>query len=102
MGCSGHCCLDNALKINLNLYIHSDIEECVENQTICGPDAKCSNTEGSYYCTCHSGFVASNKQEKFNASQGVQCEGAESSGQQFNPTVPTLLPLILWILMFYQ
>ncbi|XP_060798509.1 adhesion G protein-coupled receptor E1-like isoform X2 [Neoarius graeffei] len=52
----------------------NDINECRENKTICGSNADCSNIAGSYYCTCHSGFVASNGQEQFNASQSVTCK----------------------------
>ncbi|XP_060798506.1 adhesion G protein-coupled receptor E1 isoform X2 [Neoarius graeffei] len=51
-----------------------DNDECRENKTICGSNADCSNIAGSYYCTCHSGFVASNGQEQFNASQSVTCK----------------------------
>ncbi|KAF5908795.1 CD97 antigen isoform X1, partial [Clarias magur] len=50
-----------------------DINECKESKSICGSNAECSNTPGSYYCTCDPGFVASNRQEQFNASQSVTC-----------------------------
>ncbi|KAM9494358.1 adhesion G protein-coupled receptor E5 isoform 2-T2 [Clarias gariepinus] len=51
----------------------NDINECEENKTICGSNAICNNTIGSYYCTCNTGFVASHLQGKFNASQDVKC-----------------------------
>ncbi|XP_053084428.1 adhesion G protein-coupled receptor E1 isoform X2 [Pangasianodon hypophthalmus] len=50
-----------------------DINECLDNNTICGPNANCKNTPGSYDCTCNLGFVASNREKKFNASQKVTC-----------------------------
>ncbi|KAI5091018.1 epsin-3 isoform X2 [Silurus meridionalis] len=53
-----------------------DINECTENKTICGPNAECNNTVGSYFCVCAEGFVASNKQERFNGSQNVTCNPA--------------------------
>ncbi|KAI5620922.1 adhesion G protein-coupled receptor E2-like isoform X3, partial [Silurus asotus] len=50
-----------------------DINECSENKTICGPNALCTNTVGSYFCVCAEGFVASNKQKRFTGSQNVTC-----------------------------
>ncbi|XP_053348723.1 adhesion G protein-coupled receptor E2-like isoform X2 [Clarias gariepinus] len=52
-----------------------DINECTTNKVICGSDATCHNAPGSYYCTCVSGFVASNGQQQFTASQNVTCNG---------------------------
>ncbi|KAF4073668.1 hypothetical protein AMELA_G00246060 [Ameiurus melas] len=52
-----------------------DINECRELNNICGPNAQCRNSIGSYYCTCVPGFVASNGQERFNARQDVTCKG---------------------------
>ena len=33
---------------------HSDIDECVEGTDRC--DHNCTNTDGSYYCTCMDGY----------------------------------------------
>uniref|UniRef100_A0A8C1YCU0 Si:ch211-241f5.3 n=1 Tax=Cyprinus carpio TaxID=7962 RepID=A0A8C1YCU0_CYPCA len=33
-----------------------DENECEQEPTICGKNAKCFNTDGSYYCRCHDGF----------------------------------------------
>ncbi|KAF7654926.1 hypothetical protein LDENG_00063280 [Lucifuga dentata] len=34
-----------------------DFDECKEDQEqVCGPNAKCFNTVGSFYCQCHFGF----------------------------------------------
>ncbi|XP_053531034.1 adhesion G protein-coupled receptor E1 [Ictalurus punctatus] len=85
-----------------------DINECRELNNICGPNTECSNSAGSFYCTCLPDFMASNGQERFNASQSVTCKdtrsGSKSSAglQHFNPTLPTFLPVILWMLMIYQ
>lgn len=71
-------CFNSALKINLNFCTCSvllDINECTENQSICGLNAVCYNNIGSYHCMCAPGFVASNGQEHFNASQKVTCNG---------------------------
>ncbi|KAL6460545.1 hypothetical protein MHYP_G00305110 [Metynnis hypsauchen] len=51
-----------------------DINECLNITEICGPNSKCNNTPGSYFCSCKDGFVSSNGEKKFNASQGVTCD----------------------------
>ncbi len=38
------------------LHIFTDVDECVEDATICGPNANCTNSIGSYSCTCFAGF----------------------------------------------
>ncbi|KAM6957184.1 adhesion G protein-coupled receptor E5-like [Aplochiton taeniatus] len=47
----------------LTAYIglqHGDIEECITIDTICGPDANCTNTIGDYYCICNEGYRVDN------------------------------------------
>ncbi|KAF4073669.1 hypothetical protein AMELA_G00246080 [Ameiurus melas] len=61
-----------------------DINECLELNNICGPNAQCRNSIGSYNCTCLPGFVASNGQERFNASQNVTCKDIDEC---FNPSI---------------
>ncbi|XP_063787775.1 adhesion G protein-coupled receptor E1-like isoform X2 [Pseudophryne corroboree] len=34
----------------------TDIDECRESSSICGPNSDCTNTFGSYVCTCRSGY----------------------------------------------
>uniref|UniRef100_A0A3Q3W421 Adhesion G protein-coupled receptor E8 n=1 Tax=Mola mola TaxID=94237 RepID=A0A3Q3W421_MOLML len=38
----------------------SDIDECVEEPTVCGPNSNCTNLIGSYNCTCVSGYRLNN------------------------------------------
>uniref|UniRef100_A0A672F604 Adhesion G protein-coupled receptor E8 n=1 Tax=Salarias fasciatus TaxID=181472 RepID=A0A672F604_SALFA len=33
-----------------------DVDECAEDATICGPNANCTNSVGSYVCSCHPGY----------------------------------------------
>ncbi|KAK1785560.1 hypothetical protein P4O66_018920, partial [Electrophorus voltai] len=50
-----------------------DIDECSEVKDLCGPNSKCNNFPGSYFCTCKPGFKPSNDKKIFNATQGVKC-----------------------------
>jgi len=34
-----------------------DIDECATNNGGCSSEASCSNTEGSFTCTCQSGYT---------------------------------------------
>ncbi|XP_018610111.2 CD97 antigen-like [Scleropages formosus] len=48
-----------------------DMDECTISQGICGNNAKCYNTNGSYYCQCEHGYRA--KSFNFTSSTG-QCK----------------------------
>lgn len=51
-----------------------DEDECAE-ELICGENANCFNTVGSYYCNCHTGFKPEGLKPAFNFTQenGVEC-----------------------------
>uniref|UniRef100_I3MNI9 Adhesion G protein-coupled receptor E1 n=1 Tax=Ictidomys tridecemlineatus TaxID=43179 RepID=I3MNI9_ICTTR len=49
-----------------------DVNECADTTT-CPAYATCTNTVGSYYCTCKQGFLSSNGQKQFRGP-GVECE----------------------------
>ena len=38
-----------------------DIDECGASTPVCDINASCSNTPGSYICTCKSGYVGDGK-----------------------------------------
>jgi hypothetical protein len=46
-------------------HIISDINECDENKHDCDPDATCTNSIGSFDCTCNPGFEG----------DGTDCDG---------------------------
>ena len=46
-------------------FFNVDIDECVVETDNCHPDANCTNTKGSFYCTCHTGY----------SGDGVTCVG---------------------------
>ena len=33
-----------------------DVNECLADSNLCHSDANCTNTKGSYNCTCHHGY----------------------------------------------
>ena len=41
------------------LILSLDVDECALGINNCSPNAYCTNTAGSYYCTCKSGFSGS-------------------------------------------
>ena len=43
----------------------SDIDECAINTENCHANANCTNSKGSFYCTCHTGY----------SGDGVTCVG---------------------------
>ncbi|XP_076966480.1 adhesion G protein-coupled receptor E1 [Callospermophilus lateralis] len=53
----------------------SYVNECADTTT-CPAYATCTNTVGSYYCTCKQGFLSSNGQNQFRGP-GVECEDVD-------------------------
>ncbi|XP_072347277.1 adhesion G protein-coupled receptor E3-like isoform X3 [Scyliorhinus torazame] len=51
-----------------------DINECSDQPDACGHNASCENTRGSFNCTCHRGFVATNGRHTFNNKTATQCK----------------------------
>ena len=47
------------------IVLFLDIDECDTDTDNCHIDANCSNTKGSFYCTCKTGY----------SGNGVVCEG---------------------------
>ena len=47
----------------------TDIDECAVNNGGCSPEANCTNTPGSFNCTCHEGY----------SGDGFNCSGNKST-----------------------
>uniref|UniRef100_A0A8C2IFD1 Si:ch211-241f5.3 n=1 Tax=Cyprinus carpio TaxID=7962 RepID=A0A8C2IFD1_CYPCA len=54
----------------------NDDDECESDPSICGKNARCFNTVGSYYCQCHEGFTT-NSAYNFTQADSIECEGKE-------------------------
>ena len=53
------CDIKLGKRVNLsnNLIILSDINECKEGIHTCDDNAKCTNTDGSFTCSCNEGYT---------------------------------------------
>ena len=43
--------------LNTTLCVYSDVNECAIGTDTCDDNAICTNTEGSYDCTCREGYT---------------------------------------------
>ncbi|XP_040919558.1 adhesion G protein-coupled receptor E2 isoform X2 [Toxotes jaculatrix] len=50
-----------------------DINECLEDKDICGPNAICSNTSPYYNCTCLDGFISTSGVKRLSHGGNVTC-----------------------------
>ena len=56
-----------------SLYPFSDINECVEITNVCGSNSKCTNYNGSYNCSCLSGYQVTKANQSISVDN--QCTG---------------------------
>lgn len=60
---------------------HEDFDECqtdeddTDEDGICGENAQCFNTYGSFYCQCLEGFLSSLNSVNFSADSSAVCRG---------------------------
>ena len=96
-------------------FIFTDIDECTANTDGC--DQGCTNTEGSFECTCSSGFTLSNdertcmdvnecilemdncQQTCVNTDGGFRCEC--DSGFQLNSDQATCSGNLVFIIILH-
>ena len=48
-------------------FLYSDIDECSADSSSCDENADCTNTDGSFRCTCKQGFTG----------DGENCQGMD-------------------------
>ncbi|CAH3173282.1 unnamed protein product [Porites evermanni] len=53
----GYKCTGKILWKKFNIYYHSDADECLNNSHNCSENATCTNTEGSFNCSCTLGYI---------------------------------------------
>ncbi|XP_035888178.1 adhesion G protein-coupled receptor E1 [Phyllostomus discolor] len=63
-----------------------DVNECGDTTT-CPAYATCTNTVGSYYCTCKRGFLSSNGLRQFRGP-GVECQDVNECSPSSSPCGP--------------
>ena len=67
------------------VHISKDVDECVGGSHNCSHI--CENTQGSYTCSCHSGYQIT--------SDGLNCEGMCNDGSHHSPPFTTWDLIIL-------
>ena len=45
------------IMIHHVIYFNADIDECESEEDNCHENANCANTEGSFTCSCNSGYT---------------------------------------------
>ena len=91
LNCSGEsswsgCTQSQRLNIYSHFCFHTDVDEC-KNSTRCHENANCTNTEGSYSCSCNDGYSGS----------GTECTGrklATSSDIRLKHLCKQLIPAL--------
>ncbi|XP_041091605.1 E-selectin-like [Polyodon spathula] len=48
--------VDVNCSLSYPFFCYTDIDECAQNPWLCGPNAQCTNTVGSYTCSCNPGL----------------------------------------------
>ncbi|KAM9843255.1 adhesion G protein-coupled receptor E5 [Aulostomus maculatus] len=65
------CCPPGFEKVNKEC---EDTDECAEHDDLCGDDAICLNTDGSFNCQCKDGFISSEGTPIFEPDTSAKCQ----------------------------
>ncbi|CAM4606456.1 unnamed protein product [Lepidochelys kempii] len=55
--CNDGCCFWHRAERSIQGATEADIDECSRDPSPCGPSSVCTNTPGSYACTCPPGYL---------------------------------------------
>ena len=61
------------------MFVVLDIDECGASSPVCDINANCSNTRGSYICTCKSGYTGDGKMCQGRMKVDLPCDNNEES-----------------------
>ena len=59
------------------MFVVLDIDECGASSPVCDINANCSNTRGSYICTCKSGYAGDGKMCQGRIKVDLPCDNNE-------------------------
>lgn len=94
------CVVSVVSNVFLNICILTDIDECVKDATICGPNCNCTNSIGSYNCTCFLGYRLNNAD--VIASVSNPCTGTYSLSVSHLSLSPSYNKSIQYALYMYK
>uniref|UniRef100_UPI00358EAF1B sushi domain-containing protein 1-like n=1 Tax=Myxine glutinosa TaxID=7769 RepID=UPI00358EAF1B len=77
-----------------------DVNECLETPGICGAGGFCSNSPGSFNCSCQPGYWTNNPETTFIPNDGNFCVGKAVRSFQWNTSLFMLSYSTLTILTF--
>ncbi len=58
-------------------FYNKDVNECLKTPEVCGPNSRCKNSNGSYNCSCLTGFTVTNSSEPVSTSNPCNGEHVE-------------------------
>ncbi|XP_033999825.1 LOW QUALITY PROTEIN: adhesion G protein-coupled receptor E1 [Trematomus bernacchii] len=59
-----------------------DINECLEDEGLCGPNALCFNTMPQYSCICEAGFISTTGMESFRNGDNITCRDIDECEEE--------------------
>lgn len=73
-----------------------DDNECHNVTNICGQRGNCTNTQGSYFCTCLPGYSSTGKAQ-FTPNDGTECDGTKAAFPLAPPAGSPCIPPLTFL-----